>query len=203
LIFDLDGTLADTAVVGRAALDATIAVFGITPCAAAMAADGSAFAERVRRMREHGDLDDTVTDAELFAECERQVIGRVGEVRPVGPVVAILRAARVPVALATGSTARVAAAVLGAIGLDGVFDAVVTRDDVARGKPAPDTFLRAAKLLGVEPGRCLVYEDSFIGLEAARVAGMSAVDVRAIIGDLAELRNSPRHVTVHQVTRRR
>lgn len=183
LIFDLDGTLADTAVVGRAALNATIAAFGIRPCAAAMAADGSAFAERVRRMRAQGDLDDTVTDAELFAECERQLIGRVGEVRPVVPVVSILRAAvgRVPVALATGSTAGVAAAVLGAVGLGDVFDAIVTRDDVARGKPAPDTFLRAAALLGLEPGRCLVYEDSFIGLEAARAAGMSAVDVRPLV----------------------
>lgn len=169
--------------VGRAALDATIAAFGIRPCAAAMAADGSAFAERVRRMREHGDLDDGVTDADLFAECERQIIARVGEVRPVVPVVSILRGAlgRVPVALATGSTGGVTAAVLGAVGLAGVFDAVVTRDDVARGKPAPDTFLRAAALLGLEPGRCLVYEDSFIGLEAARAAGMSAVDVRPLV----------------------
>lgn len=183
LIFDLDGTLADTAVVGRAALDATIAAFGIRPCAAAMAADGSAFAERVRRMREHGDLDDDVTDADLFAECERQIIARVGEVRPVVPVVSILRGAlgRVPVALATGSTGGVTAAVLRAVGLAGVFDVVVTRDDVARGKPAPDTFLRAAALLGLEPGRCLVYEDSFIGLEAARAAGMSAVDVRPLV----------------------
>jgi len=181
LIFDLDGTLVDTAVVGRAALNATIAAFGITPCAAAMAVDGSAFAERVRRMREHGDLDHTITDADLFAECERQLIARVGGVRPVVPVVEILRAARVPVALATGSTGPVAAAVLGEVGLADAFDAVVTRDDVAAGKPAPDTFLRAATLLGLEPGRCLVYEDSLIGLEAARAAGMSAVDVRELV----------------------
>lgn len=172
----------ETARVGRAALDATIAAFGIQPCAAAMAADGSAFAERVRRMREHGDIDDTVTDAALFAECERQLLNRIGEVRVVAPVVSILRRAvgRVPVALATGSTAGVTAAVLGAVGLAGMFDAVVTRDDVARGKPAPDTFLRAAAMLGVEPSRCLVYEDSFVGLEAASAAGMSAVDVRPL-----------------------
>jgi len=134
-------------------------------------------------MREHGDLDDGITDAELFAECERQVIARVSAVRPVAPVVSILRGAvgRVPVALATGSTAPVTTAVLGVVGLADVFDAVVTRDDVARGKPAPDTFLRAAALLAVEPGRCLVYEDSVIGLEAARAAGMSAVDVRGLI----------------------
>ncbi len=180
LIFDLDGTLADTATIGRAALVATIAAFGITPTGTAMAADGSAFAERVRRMRANGDLDDTITDADLFAECDRQVIARVHAVRPIAPVVAILRRAhgRTPMALATGSTAAVTAAVLAVLGLGDVFDAIVTRDDVARGKPAPDTFLRAAALLSVEPGRCLVYEDSPVGLAAAAAAGMSAVDVR-------------------------
>lgn len=183
LIFDLDGTLADTATIGRAALEATIAAFGITPSGAAMAADGSAFAERVRRMRENGDLDGSVTDADLFAECDRQVIARVGTVRPLTPVVDILRRAhgRVPLALATGSTTRVTEAVLTAIGLAGVFDAIVTRDDVARGKPAPDSFLRAAALLALAPGRCLVYEDSAVGLAAARAAGMSTVDVRPLL----------------------
>jgi len=185
LIFDLDGTLAHTAVVGRAALNATIAAFGITPTGAAMAANGSAFADRVRLMRENGDLDDAVTDADLFAECERQVISRVSGVRPVAPVVDILRAAhgRLPLALATGSTANVTVAVLAAVGLDGVFDAIVTRDDVARGKPAPDSFLRAAALLGLEPGQCLVYEDSPVGLAAADAAGMRAVDVRRLVRD--------------------
>jgi len=183
LIFDLDGTLADTASAGRGALDATLAAFGITPTGTAAAADGKAFADRVRIMRENGDLDVSITDADLFAECDRQVIARVGTVRPLTPVVGILRRAhgRVPLALATGSTTRVATAVLAAIGLAGVFDAVVTRDDVARGKPAPDCYLRAAALLSVEPGRCLAYEDTAIGLEAARAAGMSAVDVRPLV----------------------
>jgi HAD superfamily hydrolase (TIGR01509 family) len=183
LVFDLDGTLADTAAIGRAALNATIAAFGITPAGAAMAANGAAFADRVRIMRENGDLDDSVSDADLFAECDRQIVTRVAGVRPVAPVVDILRRAhgRVPLALATGSTTPVTTAVLAAIGLTDVFDAIVTRDDVAHGKPAPDCYLRAAALLRIDPGRCLAYEDTAIGLDAARAAGMSVVDVRPLV----------------------
>jgi HAD superfamily hydrolase (TIGR01509 family) len=183
LVFDLDGTLADTAVIGRAALDATVAAFGITPTGEAMALNGMAFADRVLLMRANGDLDDSVTDADLLAECDRQLISRAGAVPPIAPVVDILLRAhgRVPLALATGSTTPVATAVLGAIGLGAVFDAVVTRDDVANGKPAPDCYLRAAALLGVEPGRCVAYEDTAIGLDAARAAGMSVVDVRPLV----------------------
>ena len=59
--------------------------------------------------------------------------------------------------------------------------AIRTTEDVAHGKPAPDLFLSAAEALGVPPERCLVYEDSDLGLEAARKAGMRWVDVRPIV----------------------
>jgi beta-phosphoglucomutase-like phosphatase (HAD superfamily) len=52
------------------------------------------------------------------------------------------------------------------------FQAIVTADDVAHGKPAPDVYLEAARRLGVEPSRCLVVEDSANGIRSARAAGM-------------------------------
>lgn len=55
------------------------------------------------------------------------------------------------------------------------FDAVVGAADVARGKPAPDVFLKAAQACGVAPADCIVFEDAPLGLEAARNAGMRAV----------------------------
>jgi HAD superfamily hydrolase (TIGR01509 family) len=58
-----------------------------------------------------------------------------------------------------------------------LFRAVVTADDVVHGKPAPDMFLLAAKLLGLAPERCLVFEDAVLGLQAARAAGMQVVHV--------------------------
>jgi len=59
-----------------------------------------------------------------------------------------------------------------AIGLRSLFNTIVTLDDVAAGKPAPDLFLLAAERMGVAPCECIVYEDSDTGLEAARRAGM-------------------------------
>ena len=62
-------------------------------------------------------------------------------------------------------------------GLRRYFDVIVTADDVAYGKPDPEVYLLAAARLRVAPERCLVFEDSLVGLEAARRAGMRAIGV--------------------------
>lgn len=99
---------------------------------------------------------------------------------PIEPVVAIAQKykGKMPMAVATGGIPAVVNSALRSIGLDGFFDAIVTSEDVAHGKPAPDTFLEAARRLQVEPEFCLVFEDSDMGLEAANRAGMAAVDIR-------------------------
>ncbi|MGH7856975.1 MAG: HAD family hydrolase, partial [Candidatus Binatia bacterium] len=86
-------------------------------------------------------------------------------------------AGRWPTALATGSTRESALHVLERFGLRRHFDVVVGREDYARDKPAPDAFLRAAELLGVEPPECVVIEDSYKGLTAARAARMCCIVV--------------------------
>jgi len=58
---------------------------------------------------------------------------------------------------------------------------VVTAEDTARHKPEPDVFLEAARRLGVQPEACTVYEDTDLGLEAARRAGMAFVDIRPLL----------------------
>jgi HAD superfamily hydrolase (TIGR01509 family) len=78
-------------------------------------------------------------------------------------------------ALASSAHPEIIAATLAACGLDGTFDAVVSADDVGRGKPHPDVFLEAARRLGAAPERCVVIEDSLNGILAARAAGMVAV----------------------------
>ena len=104
-------------------------------------------------------------------------------VNPIEPVVAVARKyqGRLPMAVATGAVQRVVQAALAATNLTAMFDTVVGADDVKHGKPAPDTFLEAARRLGVEPQYCLVYEDSDLGLEAAQRAGMTGIDVRPYI----------------------
>jgi len=64
-----------------------------------------------------------------------------------------------------------------------LFDAIVTSEDVRRQKPAPDIFLEAARRIGVPPKFCRAYEDTELGLEAIRAAGMEAVDVRDLLAE--------------------
>jgi len=84
-----------------------------------------------------------------------------------------------PVALATSSWRAWYDAVMESCGLGGRFRAVVTADVIERPKPAPDTYLRAAELLGVAPTHCLAVEDTPPGIASARAAGMYAVQSRA------------------------
>ena len=86
-----------------------------------------------------------------------------------------------PMAVASGGKAANVRRTLEATGLAGLFPVVLTADDDLAPKPAPDLFLAAARLLGVEPHYCQVFEDGDPGLEAARTAGMIATDIRPIL----------------------
>jgi beta-phosphoglucomutase-like phosphatase (HAD superfamily) len=80
-------------------------------------------------------------------------------------------------AVASGSYHPVIEVVLGMKGLRRFFPVVVSVQDVPRGKPAPDVFLRAAELLGVSPGNCCVVEDAATGVAGARAAGMEVIAI--------------------------
>jgi HAD superfamily hydrolase (TIGR01509 family) len=88
-----------------------------------------------------------------------------------------LRAAGYPLAIATASDRAWLDRWLPRFNLNPYFPVIATRDDVVNPKPAPDVYLFAAKKLGVDPGRCLVFEDSQAGLRAAKAAGMTVVAV--------------------------
>lgn len=91
--------------------------------------------------------------------------------------VELLRANQVPMAVASGSTQVVIEEILAITQLRSYFDVVLSSDQVARSKPAPDVFLAAADKLGAAPERCLVMEDSRYGVEAAKAAQMRCVAV--------------------------
>jgi HAD superfamily hydrolase (TIGR01509 family) len=86
-----------------------------------------------------------------------------------------------PVAVVTSSTREQAARKLRVTGLAARFAVVVTCDDVARTKPAPDPYLAGAALLGVDPAQCLVFEDSETGARAGTAAGCFVVQVPDIL----------------------
>lgn len=100
------------------------------------------------------------------------------DIRPVPEVVALARrlaAEGQGIAVASGGNRATVRDTLKRIGVGDLFAVVVTIEDVAHGKPAPDTFFEAARRLQVAPARCLVLGDSVLDVEAARAAGMAWV----------------------------
>lgn len=88
-----------------------------------------------------------------------------------------LRVAGIPCAVGSSTPRANLDCVMDALGLREFFRAIVAAEDVARGKPHPEVFLRAAERLGMPPSRCVVFEDAQVGLQAARAAGMKVVGV--------------------------
>ncbi len=86
-------------------------------------------------------------------------------------------AAHYPLAIASSSNRELIDTVLGPAGLAPFFRATVSSEEVARGKPAPDVYLEAARRLGVEPTRCAAVEDSHGGIRSAKAAGMRVIAI--------------------------
>lgn len=86
-----------------------------------------------------------------------------------------------PLAVASSGSAAFVRLSLQALSLDQLFDTVVTVEDVAAAKPAPDLFLEAARRLRVAPDDCLVFEDSAQGVQAAKAAGCRVVEVADLV----------------------
>lgn len=179
VIFDLDGVIVDSEIWWHEVRVEWAASLGRTwthPDSAAVMGANSAGWARIMRER-------TGLPADLEATILRAIVeGMVGRYRergapPIAGAVAAVRAvaARLPVGVASSAHAAVIDAALRATGLLGVARAVVSSDEVAAGKPAPDVYLEAARRLGTTPDRCLVVEDSINGIRAGRAAGMTVV----------------------------
>jgi beta-phosphoglucomutase-like phosphatase (HAD superfamily) len=112
----------------------------------------------------------------------------IAQVEPINAVVGVARAnfGKLPMAVASGSTRRVIEQVLERLNIRRLFQALVTSEDVAHQKPGPDIFLEAARRIGVPPQFCRAYEDSDLGMQAIRAAGMEAVDVRTLLNNGAQ-----------------
>lgn len=183
VIFDCDGTLADTACIHYRAFRNALSEHDI-----ALPADW--YGERTGYSRAmvfdaiRKDFHVKFDDSAIAHRAEELYVDMIDDVVPVDPVAAIARrlSGSVPLAVASAGQRKIVEATLRSIGIETLFDQIVTVDDVQHGKPEPDLFLLAAKRLGVEPKACLVFEDSDEGMEAAKRAGMEAVDVRPVLG---------------------
>ena len=104
-----------------------------------------------------------------------------------------LRAASVPCAIGSSTHRANIDLSLGLIGLGEFFTGIVTAEDVSAGKPDPEVFVKAARSIGRAPERCVVFEDAFVGIEAARAGGMKVIGV-ATTHPIAELAMTDRPV---------
>lgn len=179
LIFDCDGTLADTMPIHWTAWRETFAAFGQN-CP-------QAFLDRHKGIpalgiveRYNAAFGQNIDARRFAAEKNQRAFDGLRRARPIAPVVAIVRQyrGRLPMAVASGGTRANVVATLAAIGLEAVFDTILTADDAVAPKPDPAIFLEAARRLKVAPAVCQVFEDGDPGIEAAQRAGMIATDVR-------------------------
>lgn len=179
LIFDCDGTLVDTMPAHYEAWCEALAPVGIAFTKERFYALAGVPTVTIVELlsREQGVACDAVATAH---DKDRRFLPLIDRVVAIERVASIARRehGRRKLAVASGGFSHVVRRTLDVVGMTPLFDAIVTAEDVARGKPAPDIFLRAASLLSVEPSRCIVYEDADLGLEAARAAGMVGVDIR-------------------------
>jgi beta-phosphoglucomutase family hydrolase len=115
-------------------------------------------------------------------EKEAEYLPLIAQVEPINTVVGVAREhfGKIPMAVASGGTQSIIEQVLEHLGIRKMFAAVVTSEDVVNQKPAPDIFLEAARRIGVAPQFCRAYEDTDLGMQAIRAAGMEAVDVREL-----------------------
>ena len=116
---------------------------------------------------------------EYFAE-RRRIFDEIvpgDPMRGVHELLEELRRAAIPAAIASSAPARWVIGAVDRLGIRPLFDAVVTGDEVARRKPAPDVYLEAARRLGADPVRSVAIEDSAPGITAARAAGMKTVAI--------------------------
>ena len=180
VIFDCDGTLVDSMPAHFEAWCEALSIYGaggIFKEDVFMAMGGRPTRDIVVEINSEYDLR---LDPATIAMAKREAfLKRIHSITLIDEVADFARSLRgkVPMAIASGGSRMVVEKTLRVVGVSDWFDEVVTADDVIEGKPAPDIFLHAARLLGVVPGRCLALDDAPSGILAAQRAGMQVIAV--------------------------
>jgi len=188
VIFDMDGLLIDTERVFRVAVVDSVEAMGYSlPEDVQQAMIGLPDTDTV--MQESFGPEFSLAD--FRRRLHEQVDARLEDGIPlragVLEILDFLDDHGIPIAVATSTRRPTTEKHLSRCGIRHRFRAVATRDDVARGKPHPDVYLRAAAELGFAPAKCIALEDSYNGVRAAHAAGIATIMVPDLLIPTAEM----------------
>lgn len=180
LLFDMDGVVVDSMPMHLRTWHQALASLGVEVTAQDLYPLEGVPTERTAQLLTERLLGAPCSEGEArqLAECKRELFRRDFEpalMGGMGPLLHDLHGRGYRLGLVTGSARQVADEVLGPTGMAGLFETMVTGDEVTQGKPAPEPYQRAARRLGLTPRECLVVENAPLGIQAARTAGMRCV----------------------------
>lgn len=182
LIFDLDGTLVDSMPLHYEAWKEVCSTKGLDFSEDEFYSLAGVPSDRIFEIinERHGTDFDPASDSKLK---EETYLKKIDKLKPVVPVLNLAKQfhGKLPMSIGTGSPGNHSWEAVKSLGLDEFFDILVSKNDVKVGKPDPETFMKCAQAMGVEPQYCQVFEDGDPGLEAAKTAGMIATDIRDFV----------------------
>ena len=184
LIFDLDGTLSDSLPVHIASWHAICSIlkcsFDERIIVEMTGAPTIKIAERVKR-----DQGLDISADEIVRMKQHEFRKNINRIKPHDAIISLMKRShgKIPMAVGTGSSRTSTMLQMKELMIDQYFDFIVTADDVSRHKPEPETFLKCAELMKVDPEYCQVFEDGELGMQAAKTAGMLLTDVRPFVSD--------------------
>lgn len=191
LIFDCDGTLADTMPLHFIAWQNVLTLYGFEFDEDLFYSLGGQPTDRiVAQLSKEQNI--TVDVMNVTHEKENAFLDLIDRMEPINPIVDVARQfhGKMPMGVGSGGQREVVKRILKTLSIDGLFNCVVGSEDTKLHKPEPDVFLEVASRLKVDPAKCMVYEDADLGVEAARRAGMQCFDVRTV--------HTPRRITPDQ-----
>ena len=182
LIFDCDGTLVDTMPIHFKAWSITTEKYGLIFPEDRFYALGGVSPFEVLRILS-SEQNKKIDFEEVTQEKESLYMQLISEAKEIPEVMEIVRSnfKKIPMGVASGGTPETFIGILKHCSIKHYFDVIVTSEDVENPKPAPDTFLEAARRMNIAPEKCRAYEDADMGIKAIIAARMDVVDIRKII----------------------
>jgi sugar-phosphatase len=182
VLFDMDGTLVDSDAAVERAWTVWAAEYGVPIAAVLAIAHGSPAESTVDRMRPDLSAEERAAAAARQLELQYDDLSDVVATPGAHEVLGMLEKLGLPWAVVTSADNRLAKVRLGAVGIEPPI--LVTVEDISRGKPDPDGYLRAAEAVGVPPQQCLVVEDAAVGLAAGHAAGAVTAGLKGLSADI-------------------